>query len=107
MLKLHEDTVSMIDNEKDVLLIQQLSGKGNYYITIVPNSREDISQNLQELIDKCEFDGIDLTKEMVMEELDIALNIETNQLLTYLRAIVTTIEMRCKDELHYGKQTKK
>ena len=98
MLELHGSKVIISDNENDELLIHQLEGKKNYYITVVPNDRGDISQDLQELIDKCEFDGIDLTKEMVMEELDIALNIEANKLLTYLRAIVTNLELRCKDE---------
>lgn len=98
MLKTQGLKVSISDAENDELLIQQLGSKKNYYITIVPEDRSDVSLDLQELIDKCEFDGIDLTKEMVMEELDIALNIEANNLLTYLRTIVRNLEARCKDE---------
>ena len=82
------------DKTGESLVIKEES-ESTYNVYLQSNDQDDYSLELQQLLDKAEFDGTKVTKEMVMEELDIELVFYKQDLLKRLRAIVTVLEMRC------------
>lgn len=84
-------TYEIQDKTGDCLVIDKLDS-GNYAIYIRSFDKYDCSEELQELIDKAEFDGDKVTKEDINEHLDIALNISKVDLIKQLKAVVTQLQ---------------
>ena len=85
-------TIELADSTGDCLVIDKLSS-GNYAIYIRSFDRDDYYTELQKIIDRAAFNGRKVTKEDVMEELDVALNMTPSELIRQLKAIVTQLQM--------------
>ena len=90
-------TFEIADKTGDCLVIDKLDS-GNYAVYIRSFDIYDNSEELQKLLDKAEFDGRKVTKEDVMEELDVALNMTKSELIRQLKAIVTQLQMEEQDD---------